>query len=154
MKPTSSVVVPRERRIQNPAYHRLPILQRYHLNEETDCWEWLGYRMNKGYGRCKSAAGGTIQAHRAFYEHHVGPIPAGHDIHHRCGNRACVNPAHLEPLTRAENARRAPHKHTVLDWDKAREIREAMDALCQKYGVRPRTLAAIGERQIWVEEGR
>jgi hypothetical protein len=112
----------------------------------------LGWCTNKGYGRCK-INNRTVQAHRVFYEHHIGPIPDGLDLHHRCGNKSCVYPLHLEPLTRAENTRRAPHGHTKLDWKAANEIRAAVDALCKQYGVKPRTLAAIGERQIWRPEG-
>lgn len=144
-------LTPRE---QNPAYHRLPILDRYQIDPDTGCWEWLGWRLAQGYGRC-DVNGRTVQAHRVFYAEHVGPIPEGYDIHHRCGNKGCVNPVHLEPLTRAENTRRAPHGHTLLNWDQADEIRTRMDALCAEYGVKPRTLAAIAERQIWkpTEEG-
>ena len=45
-------------------------------------------------------------SHRLAYELEIGPIPAGLEIDHLCRVRNCVNPAHLEPVTHAENIRR------------------------------------------------
>ena len=45
-------------------------------------------------------------AHRVIYEAEVGPIPEGMELDHTCNVRACVNPAHGEPVTPAENRRR------------------------------------------------
>ena len=68
------------------------------------CWEWTGARV-AGYG--EFWLDGRVQrAHRVAYEALVGPIPDGLQIDHLCRVRSCVNPAHLEPVTLAENVRR------------------------------------------------
>ena len=47
-----------------------------------------------------------VMAHRAAYEVRIGPIPDGMVIDHLCRNRACINPAHMEPVTNRENVLR------------------------------------------------
>ena len=78
----------------------------FHLRkvEETGCWVWTGF-LNKGYGRV-NVAGKIRDVHRVAYEFFVGPVPDGLDLDHVCRNRACANPEHLEPVSRAENLRR------------------------------------------------
>jgi 5-methylcytosine-specific restriction endonuclease McrA len=81
------------------------------------CWVWTGSCNQGGYGmlaKLKPDGGQTsVGAHRVAYQLLVGPIPDGLEIDHLCRVRNCVNPAHLEVVTRLENARRgAPANQT------------------------------------------
>ena len=70
------------------------------------CWEWTAARHNQGYGLIQ-VAHKTVRAHVLLYEITVGPVPAGKELHHTCDNTWCVNPDHLDPLTRKEHVHRS-----------------------------------------------
>jgi hypothetical protein len=85
------------------------VAQERHANEElieidpaSGCHVWQGRKNAKGYGQ----VGRHGLAHRVAYEAACGPIPDGLVIDHLCRNRACCNPAHMEPVTPGENVRR------------------------------------------------
>lgn len=84
---------------------------------DTPCWVWQRGLNAKGYPRLSLTCHGvkkTYRAHRYFYEQHVGPIPAGMTLDHLCNVRCCINPAHLEPVTQAENVRRGLARRKAL----------------------------------------
>ena len=82
---------------------------------DTGCWEWSGALNSKGYGLFM-LEGSAKLAHRVAWEACEGPIPAEMTIDHLCFNRVCVNPAHMEVVSRSENARRgafSPNRRRV-----------------------------------------
>ncbi|MGA9223599.1 MAG: HNH endonuclease, partial [Pseudomonas graminis] len=46
-----------------------------------------------------------IAVHRVVWVADRGPVQAGHDLHHDCGVRPCVNVAHIRAVTEAEHRR-------------------------------------------------
>lgn len=76
------------------------------VNKTRRCWLWTGTKTPSGYGNvCRHVDGvqRMMRAHRYAYEMLVGPIPAGHHIHHLCSNRACVRPEHLQAMPAHEH---------------------------------------------------
>ena len=70
-----------------------------------DCWEWLAGRRRGGYASYWHEGSGKL-GHRVAYEALVGAIPDHLEIDHLCRNRSCVNPEHLDLVTRRENTLR------------------------------------------------
>lgn len=73
---------------------------------DTPCWIYQGLCGSGNGYKILTYRGKTQLAHRAFYKHHVGPIPDGLVLDHLCRVITCVNPVHLEAVTLLENSRR------------------------------------------------
>lgn len=103
------------------------------VQKTETCWLWMGTIRSEGYGTFNLYNYGAKNAHRTSYELFKGEIPPKMDIDHLCRNKQCVNPEHLEAVTRQENIQRAksyPHKakgekmaenYIMPDWEKVDE---------------------------------
>lgn len=79
--------------------------QKVARSEEGGCWLWMGARDANGYGQIY-VSGSAVGAHRISVELSGEVIPPGYVVDHLCRNPSCVNPAHLDVVTMAENTRR------------------------------------------------
>lgn len=117
---------------------------------ETPCWHQRDVAPGlRGYAYLP-VEGVRHPAHRVYYEHYVGPIPEGLQLDHLCRNRACVNPAHLEAVTAAENVRRG--SRTKLTIEQVAEIRvsdELQKSLASRFGVSDSHISRIRSGQTW-----
>lgn len=95
---------------------------------ETPCHVWQRARTTAGYGEIW-IDGKACYAHVVAYEAENGPVPDGLELDHLCRNPPCINPAHLEAVTHAENMRRAGF--AKLTDDQAREIKRLLGTMSQ-----------------------
>ncbi len=104
-------------RVKSSATPQERILAHVKIDPITGCWVWQASCALNGYSQI-GTKDGLYRGHRFSYEAFVGPIPEGMVLDHTCHtsectvsnkdcpHRKCVNPAHLEPVTEAENIAR------------------------------------------------
>jgi hypothetical protein len=125
-----------------------------HLWEERDCGfdtlchVWIGALNSNGYGQFSRSS----SAHRLRYEAEIGPIAEGMEIDHLCRNRACVNPDHLEVVTRAQNQQRGAH--AKLTWEKVKWIRDSpapTTQIARELGISATTVSKVRRHLSWLQ---
>lgn len=142
-----------------------PIERVLSRTEFTDgCWNWTGYKCERGYGILGVDRTPT-KTHRISYEAHVGPIPAGMYVLHRCDNRLCLNPAHLFLGTHKDNMRDMVQKRrsasgerngNAISLAQAAELKALIEsrvksqkAISEETGISQSTLTSIKLGKHW-----
>ena len=97
------------RYLQGHQGHKSPVP--YIVDEDTGCWIWQR-AINGKYGELwpDGSRGQKWSAHRWYYAQKYGPIPEGQVVHHKCRNRLCVNPDHLEAVTPEDHVERRAYR--------------------------------------------
>lgn len=133
------------RKVDTPEYHEED------RGYKTPCWIWDRRYSKWGYGQ-KGRNRISTNAHIVYWERKNGPVPEGHDLHHLCEVRACVNPDHVTPLTRQE------HQQLTANTLSAQEVREIRDLrrwgmfqqeIAKIYGVNRSNISMISRGITW-----
>lgn len=131
--------------------HRIPLPDQFVVDVETGCWNWVGAHV-KGYG-VRRVNGKQVHVFVWLYEALHGAIASGLQLDHLCRNTYCVNPAHLEPVTPAENVRR--RSTTKLTHETVREMRALRAAgwqqkrLAARFGVSQQAVSKVCRGERW-----
>lgn len=130
---------------------------------EAGCWIWVRGTDKCGYGKTY-VNGRHVGAHRASYEAHNGPVPAGLEVLHSCDTPSCCNPSHLRVGTHKENSldrvkrgRSARlvgglNPGAVLDIERVRMVREhqgSHSSAARAFGISIATAHRIRTNTSW-----
>jgi len=123
--------------------------------DENGCLIWQGATNGSGHAMYNGPA------YRHYIVYFYGPIPPGYEVHHTCGNGRCVNPLHLQILTRAQHheaTRRSGQKYGAkLTARQAAEVKrmalagEAHKDVAAEFGISTPLVSMIKNGHRWAD---
>lgn len=144
---------------------RAPFADRFWRQVERraadECWPWTGKSLLKGYGYIGVAGRGSgkLLSHRAVWTLTFGAIPQGQVVRHKCHNRLCCNPAHLELGSQADNvadmwdrpdgAPKGNARLSEADIEAIRKDDRPSRVVAPEYGVSHAHIRAVRQGRVW-----
>jgi hypothetical protein len=131
---------------------RESFMRRISVYGENDCWIWQGSVNRYGYPYFEIKNKIRILAHRFMYVITYKTNIEDVEIHHRCEIKRCLNPKHLEALTKMEHVRAhplrvGPHKGRYL----SEIVQKKKETIKNQVVIRTNKLVKTG-RFTWSEK--
>lgn len=145
-----------------------PLREKFDANyipePNSGCWLWTASCFPNGYGQISEPYAKVPRgAHRVSYELHVGSIPNGMHVCHKCDIRSCVNPDHLFLGTHSDNMKdraqkqrlnqngeRNPHSRLTAKQIRAiRSDKRFLREISADYGICFSHISKIKNRKLW-----
>jgi HNH endonuclease/NUMOD3 motif len=113
----------------------------------SGCWLWVRSLNTSGYAQTRIGKKHRV-VHRVAYELKHGPVPDGLELDHLCRVRCCINPDHVEPVTRKVNALRGIAGEVIAKRNRSAEMRKAAAERSHKRGQSVETRAKLTALKI------
>lgn len=112
-------------------------------------WYWRAYIKPNNYGQFWTDK--LIPAHVFSYELVHGKIPYGHELHHKCRVKHCVNPEHLKLLTKKEHRRtnKSLTQINVNDIKLCLQVNFSQQLIATIFNTDQRRISDIKLEKIW-----
>ena len=137
---------------------KIPFEEKFIPVPESGCWLWTSAHDSDGYG----VATGGVRAHRLSWYIHMGQIPKGLLVCHKCDTPPCVNPAHLFLGSAKDNGADMARKGRSIRGEKQNKCRLSEESvrmilashlpsaeLARRLGVTGEAVAFIRKGETW-----
>lgn len=145
-----------ERKFKNPEY----------FIDENGCWVCTNRIVNHKYGYPSIYLNGTgknIMLSKYNYIKKYGELPEGMEMRHKCDNKLCINPDHMEPGTHKQNMEdmanmgkakrgtKSPFNKLTIEQAKIAKFGNgvSIEKLAIQFGVVPSTIHGIRKGKSW-----
>ena len=142
-------------------HHYSKSFAHYLVDDDTGCWVWQRAVNSSGYGHLY-VNGVHKYAHIHAYEQAHGEVAnngitiGSRQVHHKCGNRLCVNPEHLELVdVREHRSSHGLYHITAAEVPEIRRLAE-LGELTQReigkmFGLSQSQVCGIKKRRFWAD---